>query len=57
MLRLFEEYKKLQTKEWNKNILEYEALEMKGKDLAIKVKFKNGMWLHVYYNGNNVEWY
>ena len=57
MLRLFEEYKKLQTKEWNESISEYEALEMKGKDLAIKVIFKNGNWLHVYYNGNNVEWY
>jgi len=57
MLRLFEEYKRLQTKEWNKNITGYEALEMKGKDLAIKVNFKNDMWLHVYYNGNNIEWY
>lgn len=55
---LYEQYLKLQSKEFRESILNYEKFIQSGHDLIIKINFKNGSWLRVYKNKNNqIEWY
>lgn len=50
---LYEQYLKLQSKEFKSDILNYEKSTQEGHDLIIKVNFKNGSWLRVYRNKDN----
>lgn len=55
--KLFEQYLKLQSKEFKEDILGYEHFEQQGHDLIIKVNFTWG-WLRVYKNNSGeIEWY
>ncbi|MCB2300433.1 hypothetical protein [Clostridium tagluense] len=54
---LFDNYKKLQSEEWNKEIIYWEDFEMLEVSTSITVRFTWG-WLRVYekFNGD-IEWY
>jgi hypothetical protein len=55
---LFDTYMDLQSKEQKLNITRYKEFKEPGGLIAIKVNFKNGDWLIVYYNKRNeVLWY
>lgn len=54
---LFEQYVRLQSKEFLKNLIDYEHFKQHGHDLIIKVNFTWG-WLRVYRTKDgDIEWY
>lgn len=55
--KLYNEYLALQSKEWKADIIGWEPFKQESHDIAIKVNFKNGMWLRVYRNNEGIEWY
>jgi hypothetical protein len=56
--KLYKEYLKLQSAEWKFNITGYNKFKEPGRDIAIKINFRNGNWLRAYYTKNGgIEWY
>lgn len=53
---LYNNYIKLQSKEFMQDFKKWEPLEIEGKSLAIKVNFTWG-WLRVYRTPRGIEWY
>lgn len=54
---LYEQYVKLQSKEWKEEIIGYKKFKETGKDVCIRVTFTWG-WLRVYITKDNqIEWY
>lgn len=56
--KLFNYYKKIQSKEMQQSILNYKPMKIKNTKVAIRVNFKDGDWLRVYQTmSGSVEWY
>ena len=54
---LYEQYLKLQSKEWKEEIIGYRNFKETGKKVCIRVTFTWG-WLRVYITKDNqIEWY
>ncbi|MBO0555733.1 hypothetical protein EXQ37_11095 [Clostridium botulinum] len=54
---LFEEYLKMQSKEFKEDLIGYESFKQPGKYICIKVNFTWG-WLRVYRTKDGrIEWY
>lgn len=54
---LYEQYLKLQSKEWKEEIIGYRNFKETGKEVCIRVTFTWG-WLRVYITKDNqIEWY
>ena len=54
---LYEQYLKLQSKEWKEEIIGYKKFKEPGKDVCIRVTFTWG-WLRVFITKDNqIEWY
>ncbi|MGO5074311.1 hypothetical protein ACTQ4K_10265 [Clostridium sporogenes] len=54
---LFNEYLKMQSKEFKEDLIGYESFKQLGKDVCIKVNFTWG-WLRVYRTKDGrIEWY
>jgi len=53
--KLFQDYLKLKSKQSKKHISGFQECKEPDGDISIKVNFKNGNYLKVYYNGNDIE--
>ena len=53
---LFQDYLELKSKNSKKYISGFQEYNEPGKETAIKVNFKNGNSVRVYYNGSDIDW-